>query len=176
MIKMKSMKKNSAGFTLIELVVSIAISALVIFAISSIIVFITKTLSESDIERGLQIDMNNLARQITEGAFDPGGIDFGLRGSVSYNIISPQQVNFTDTAGTVRSFIASTNTLIYSSPTQSPTQNVIYMAPAGSILNVIFAPSSTNNLVNISVSVTRIVGGKTLTGSVVTSVYLRNFS
>lgn len=173
---MKSMKKNRAGFTLIELVVSVAISAVVIFAISSIIIFTAKTVSESGIERGLQIDMNNLAHQITGGAFDPGGIDFGLRGSVSYNIVSSQQVDFTDTIGTLRSFIASGNSLIYSSPTQSPPQNVIYTAPAGSTLNVIFSASSTNNLVNISMSVTRTVGGKTLTGSVVTSVYLRNVS
>ncbi|GEM_PF-4713389 len=165
--------KNNPGFTLIELVVSVMISTVVFFAISSIIVFTAQTLSASGVELGLQTDMNNLVRQITVGVYDSGGIDCGLRGSASYEVISSQQIDFYDIIGTKRSFIVSGNSLIYSSPTQDPTQSVIYTAPTGSTFNVVFESLQTN-LVNIAMSVTQTVNGKTLTGSVVTSVYLRN--
>lgn len=167
---MKSMK-NSAGFTLIELVVSVTMSAVVIFAILSIIVFTTTTLQASVIEQSLQIDMNNLTRQVTDGVFDSGDIN-GLRGAVSYNIpiTSPvgRQVNFTDTLGVARSFSfsASDNSLSYSG-------TVIYTAPVGSTLNVVFSSAAWNR-VNLRMSVTQTVNGKFLTGSEVTSVYLRN--
>ena len=170
---MKSIK-NNPGFTLIELVVSVMISTVVFFAISSIIVFTAQTLSASGVELGLQTDMNNLARQITVGVYDPGGIDCGLRGSTSYEVISSQQIDFYDTIGTKRSFIVSGNSLIYSSPTQDPAQSVIYTAPTGSTLNVVFKSLWATSLVGIDISVTQTVNGKTLTGSVVTYVYLRN--
>lgn len=177
---MKRMK-NGAGFTLMELVISITISAVVVFAILSVITFTTTRLSASGIERDLQIDMNILAGQITDGVFDSafagGATDFGLRGAASYSIISSSQVNFTDTIGNTRSFTAvngANGTLTYTSPTNNPVSSVIYRAPAGSVLNVVFSNGATNKIVDVTVSVTRTFNGKLLTGSVATSVYLRN--
>ena len=182
---MKSIK-NGAGFTLIELLVSVIISAAVIFAILSIVTFTTRTLSESGIEQGLQIDMDSLARQITGGVSDPGDVSGGLRGAAAYNVVNPQQINFSDTNGVWRSFTAVNGvggSLTYNSPTQLQNPAQIYDATVGtvlepahsapSILNITFA-TVTAKLVNISMSVTRMVNGKLLTGSVMTSVCLRN--
>lgn len=177
MIKMKS-KKNCAGFTMVELVISVTMAAVVIFAISSIAIFTAEALSSSDIERELQIDVNNLTRQITDGVFDPGSTDkCGLRGARSYTVPNPQQVRFdnTDSPPITRSFIFSNNTLIYDSPTNIPPGQIVIYAPnVGAILDVEFRPTSSTSLVEMRISVTRMFHGKLLSGSVVTSVNLRN--
>ena len=83
---MKS-KKFRAGFTLIELVVSLTMAAVVIMAISGVTMYAMSAISSSNIEQGLQIDMNNLARQIADGVYDPvGRSDCGLRAAASYSM------------------------------------------------------------------------------------------
>jgi len=189
--------KNGAGFTMLELIIAVTMAAIVIFAIASVIITISNAIASSNIERRLQIEMNNLARHIADGFYDPititsptdpSLVNYGFRGSAKgLWVSSNQSINFKNAfilpaiSSVWRNFSAVNGpggTVTYRRYTASGTvdfEEVIYKAPAEEDLTVIFSDPVGRTL-NISVSVTRNFNGKTLTGSVVTSACLRNFS
>ena len=168
---MKMIKKG-AGFTLIELIIAVIMSAIIIFAILSVITFTEAELHASSISQGIQMDLILLSRQIAEGVFEPGGQSFGLLEAVSYDTLISGQVTFTGIDGNNRSFNTNATTVTYSSPMAAPI-TTIYKAPLNSILLVEFT-NIANDCVGVNISITRDFNGRSLTGAISTSIYLRN--
>lgn len=167
--------KESSGFTLIEIVVSVLMSTLVLLALSTIFVYTLSVSNAAAVERDLQMDMNTLARRIADGRPDPVDNEWGLRGGVTFDIppADPSQISFTDAGLNVRRFLRVGNTLQYESPLPVLNRTVVYSAPPGAVFNIVFT-RITGRLVGINMSVTRVLDGRPLAGSVETTVYLRN--
>ena len=188
--------KSAAGFTLLELLVSVVVSAVVIMAVAGAVLFITQNLIESNREQKLQAAVDNLIHQIVDGVYDSGANLYGqsgrrgLRDAVAITGGSPQRVNFRDTFGNVRSFVylQETGEVKYLSGTNAPQEVTIYPADlkdtdlAGSFLQLSFSFVSGGRTVTVTASLVYPANAmqpagtanRVWSGSATTSVCLRN--
>ncbi|MDP3791853.1 MAG: hypothetical protein Q8R38_07410 [Candidatus Omnitrophota bacterium] len=136
--------------------------------------------SDSIATYNLQRDINIALATMIRGVKEPAGT-FGLRSgapSSTTPAMPSTEIQFIqpgDDPPIVRKFFLTNNTIVYESPTQNPTQKVIYTPPGNSNVTLTFSePSADEQLVTIYVSVLQQRGGRSSVGSVTTNVNLRN--
>lgn len=170
---------HNKAHTLTELLIASAI-IIILFASCLGAFILTKSVCSSSVaEYGLQRDANTIMARIIKGVKEQTDI-FGLRSAKSYSIPATTRIDFVGMDDNTRSYFVNNNSVIYASPLQSPQQNTIYTAPADSTIILRFwnpyagQPNNDNATVGIYLSISRIVGDRTISGSSSTYVNLKN--
>lgn len=171
------MKNTHAGAqTITELMISIVIVSLLFGAVIGVFVLVKNienySIAGLNLQRDVNVVMNRIIRNIKEGASS-----HGLRSGCSFTIPSAGEVRYTGSDGNVRSYRLSGNSIIYNSPAQSPAEGTIYTAPNGSSIILRFWEPGAypdHETIGVYIGVSRPVGNKTVSGSVLAYVNLRN--
>jgi len=172
---------NKRAHTLTELLVAGTIIVFLFTAVLGAFIY-TKTLYFGNIASfDLQRDVDNVLATIIRGTRESTGT-YGLRSAVSIPnppglLPSPGQnsLDFVGTDDNTRRYSLINNTIVYNSPTQSPSQQTIYTPPPNSTVTLTFMSGSADQqMVYIYISVVQNVANKTYTGSISTNVNLRN--
>ncbi len=179
------------GFTLVELLVGLLLVVLLVSVASTFYNLIKGNNVYGLSGQVLQDGANIVLSKIIQGGTEATGVE-RLTQSVAYcigsgspvcSIVNPSEIHYWDMNGVERSYRLnnSLNQLIYHHPTTlvpAGTDEVIYTAPDQSIITLTFwVPTSGNYTaadVNFSVSLSKNIFGKTVTGSATTQVNLRN--
>ena len=170
---------NKRAHTITELLIA-SVIIVTLFASCFGTFVLTKTVGASAMaEHVLQRDDNVIILRITKGLKE-NTEPFGLRSAQSYNIPAINQINFVGTDNATRSYILSGSSIVYTSPTQSPSQNTIYTTPANSSIILRFwnpyagQPNDDNAALGIYISISQVIDNKPISGSASTYVNLRN--
>lgn len=175
---------NRRSYTLTETLVASVIIIMLITSTLGCFLLIKNLYRSSAVEYSLQRDVNAIMDRIIRGRKEAGG-RFGLRSALSYTlpvtIPAGSDISFVHTDGGTRRYFLNGNIIAYISPTQSPNQQNIYMAPSGAALTLTFweaaplDPLLTDpETIGVYVALSRQIDGKTFSGSAVTYVNLRN--
>jgi hypothetical protein len=161
-----------------ELLVASVLIVILFTATLGAFVLAKNIYSDSIATSHLQRDVDGLLARITRGMQETGG-SYGLRSGVSYTLpaVSPagSRIDFIGVDDITRSYFLNNNTIVYSSLTQSPVQQVIYTPPPNSNITLGFANVSMDQqVVYIYIAVSRQIGNRTVVGSIATNVNLRN--
>ena len=157
-------------------------AALVAILISSTLgaFMLVKQVSANSIaETGLQRDADMIIREIIKGRKE-GTVWYRLSEAVSYSIPAISELRFTGTDDVERFYHlnSGSTSVLYSHPGFTSTQEVIYTAPQGATITLRFwTPSGSvysGVSVGVDVAVSRVIQGKTITGSVTTMINIRN--
>jgi hypothetical protein len=161
--------------TLPEMLIASAI-AVVFFTSAMGIFVIGKVMYESsmaaqELQRGVDGVVATMIRGIAEN-----GTKAGIRSAKTVTIPSISEADFVGTDGTTRKFYLGSGGIVYDSPQQSPNPQTIYTTPSNSTITLRFWKlSATNNeTVGIYLAVSRVVSGKTVSGSLQTYVNIKN--
>ena len=174
--------KTARSFSLTELLVVSALIILVVSATLGAFLLVRRVVTPSAAEQGLQRDANVIIAKVIKGGPEPSGI-VRLSEAVSYHLAGISELHFSGTDGIERWYAlgGAGASIIYHHPTATGVRDeVIFAAPQGTSLQLRFwIPSGgiyENVAVGIDVAVSRIVQGRTVTGSVTTMVNVRNHS
>ncbi len=170
---------SDKAHTLTELLIASTL-AIILFASCFGAYILTKNICYASMaEYNLQRDVNTMMARIVKGIRE-GTESFGLRSAKAYDIPAAYEVDFVGTDNNTRTYSVNGNTIIYSSPLQSPQENTIYTAPQGSTIILRFwnpyagQPNNDNATVGIYLSVSQGIANRIVSGSSSTYVNLRN--
>ena len=165
------------AFSLTELLITSAL--LVVLFTTTLAGFVllkgifAANIAKATFQRDAEVVMN----QIIEGKSDPSGIRLSETASVTF-YSDASKLTFIGTDGIQRTYSLTNNgtSLLYSD--QNGIQKTMYTAPQGAIIGLTFTPVDLNPTlcVCIYVSISQIINGKTVLGSLESSIYLRNHS
>ncbi|MFA5500722.1 MAG: hypothetical protein WC404_06555 [Candidatus Omnitrophota bacterium] len=175
---MRNILAERRAHTMAELLVASVVIVILFTATLGAFVLTKNVYSGNIAAYNLQRDVDGLLARITRGIQEQGS-SYGLRSGVSYTIpaASPasSRIDFKGVDDLTRSYFLSNNTVVYSSPTQSPAQQVIYTPPPSSTITLGFANVSVDQqVVYIYIAVSQQIGNRTIVGSIATNVNLRN--
>lgn len=164
--------------TMTELLVASVLIVILFTATLGAFVLAKNVYVDSIANYNLQRDVNNVLLRMIRGEPESGG-RYGLRSAVSFEIPSSSRLDFksTDYSQTeyVRSYYLNNNTIVYSSPTNNPVQQVIYAPPPNSTVTLNFASISMDQqVIYVYIAVSRQIGNKTAVGSIATNINFRN--
>lgn len=175
--KLKDMnKKHSVGFTFAEVIIVVAITALLFVSSVGSYLFIKTALYNKFVEYNLIRDSNMMLKMIAAGVKE-GALFHGLRSASGFTLANASDMSYVSTDNNTRRYFLNNNSLVYSSPAQWPNQRTVYTAPAGSAFTVRFwepAGYSGHQTVGIYIGISRTVGPRTVSGAVSTYVNIRN--
>lgn len=173
------MRKKPA-FTTIEALIAAVIMAMIFGGISGAYMLLKGVVVTKTSESNLQQDVTKIAAKIIRGYEEQGGI-VGLRSAVSFTlpVVVPagSSIQYVGTDGQTRNYSLSGNTIQYTSPTQSPVQQVVYTAPAGASITLRFwepAGSGGHETIGVYLGVSQLSGNRTISGSISTYINIRN--
>lgn len=162
------------GQTLPEVLVASVIMTL-LFASAIGAFMLTKNIQRYSIEEyNLQRDVNKVLARIVRNIKEDTE-NHGLRSGRSFTIPSVSRLNYAGDDGIARSYYLSSGSILYLKSNLLP--STIYTPPTGSTLTLRFwEPTgySDHVTVGIYIGITRVVGGKTISGSATTYVIIRN--
>lgn len=162
-----------------ELLVASVVIVILFTATLGSFVLAKSVYTDSIASYNLQRDVDTLLARIIRGKPEQGGSSYGLRSAVSYTLpaVNPSgsRIDFKGVDDLTRSYYLNNNTVVYSSPTQSPSQKVVYTPPPNSNITLGFSNVSMDQqVVYIYIAVSQQIGSKTVVGSIATNVNLRN--
>lgn len=170
---------NDKAHTLTEVLVASTI-VIILFASSFGAFVLAQNVYYAGVaEYNLQRDTNAIMARMIRGMKE-GADSFGLRSAKSYDIPAAGRIDFVGMDGNTRSYFVTDNSIIYTSPTQSPAEDTIYAPPAGASITLRFwnpyegQPSDDSATVGIYLAVSRTVADRPISGSSSTYVNLRN--
>jgi len=175
---------DKKGFTLTEVMI-VSILTVVIFTSALGVFVMARNLYVSSLaSQELQRDASLIMTQILKGS-EGGTTRYGVRAASGFTppTSSLDRLDYTGTDGNTRSLYLSSGTIVYESPTESPTTHTLYAAPAGTVLTLWFwEPVNSSGtllypdheIISIYVGITKTVSGRTMSGSLATSVNIRN--
>ena len=175
---------SKRSYTLTETLVASVIFIILIASTLGAFLLIKNLYRAGAVEYSLQRDVNAIMDRIIRGRKETGG-RYGLRSAQSYTLAvttpAGSDISFVNMDGNTRRYFLNGSIITYNSPTQSPNQQNIYMAPSGAALTLTFWEAASLDplladpeTVGVYVALSRQVDGKTLSGSGVTYVNLRN--
>jgi hypothetical protein len=166
---------------MIEMLVTSVIVIMLFASVIGAFVMTKGAYRDSIAGSNLQRDAGIALAKMIRGVRESSGNTFGLRSAMEIPapglLPAPGQntISFIGTDSNTRRYFLNNNTIVYDSPTQSPNQRVIYTAPANATITLRFVLASTDQQVAyIYVSISQLIGTRTVTGSVETNVNLRN--
>ncbi len=174
------MRPKDSGFTLTEILVASVVAVLLLGSVYG--TFITsRTIFTTTLEAAnLQRDVNVLLQKIIRGRQEGSDMS-GLRRAVSFTIpvVNPtgSEIDFTGTDNQSRRYFLNGKSVVYASPILFPSQRTLYTAPTDASITLRFwkpVEYVDNETVGIYISVSRQIGGGTVSGSLSTYVNLRN--
>ena len=173
-------RTHEKGFTLAEILVVVAITAMTVGVLTSAFIVYQQTAAKATVEQSLQQISNVIINKIIKGSSEPGGT-FRLSEAVSYQIVTTSELHFVGTDGIERRYYLNPagTSLLYNHPTAKGTvDEVIYTAPAGNTLALRFwvlaGTPYTNVTLGIDVGLSQNVSGRTVSGSTTTMINIRN--
>lgn len=169
------------AYTMTELLIASAIAILLLASALGSFVLTKAVYTHGMANYYLQKDVDILMARIIRGAKEESGGTYGLRSAVSFTIPTAtpagSRIDFVGTDANTRSYFLNNNAIVYTSPTQSPNEQVIYTAPSGATITLLFweVPDYIDHeLIGIYISVTQPIGTRTAAGSITTYVNKRN--
>ncbi|MDD5428681.1 MAG: type II secretion system protein [Candidatus Omnitrophica bacterium] len=175
--------KTEKGFTLTEILI-VSVLTVVIFASVIGVFTMARSLYVSSIAgQEAQRDAELIMSKIIRGA-EAGATRYGVRSAFEFTPpTSISRLDYENTDGNARSLYVSSGNIIYESPTESPTVKTLYAPPANTSVTLWFWEPVTSSgtpvypdheMISIYVAVTKTLSGRTVAGSVATSVNVRN--
>ena len=171
---------DKKAFSLTELLIASAILVTLLASTLTGFVLLKNIFAANNAKAGFQRDAEVIVSKIIEGKGDPSGIRLSEAASVapsgdgsSLTFVGPAGV---DVVSRTYSLSGDRTSILYSD--QNGQQKIIYKAPQGATVGLTFIPMDlTPTLcVYISVSVSQIINGRIVRGSLESSVYVRNHS
>ena len=167
------------AFSLTELLITSALLIVLLTTALTGFVLLKRIFAANIAKATFQRDAAVIMNKIIEGKGGPGGIRLFEAASIP-TITDPSRLIFIGTDGVInRTYYLNNDgtSILYSD--DKGIQNVMYTAPKGAMVGLRFSPvnaGSTILCVNIYVSVSQVINGRTALGALESSVYLRNHS
>ena len=166
------------AYTLTEILVVCVITVILFASVIGTFVVASNLYDSGMAAQNLQRDVNGVLSRIVRGTRE-GGTRYGLRSAVSFAwpITPTSEIDFTGADNKVRKYYLSSGSIMYQSPTETSNLQTIYTPPAKSTVTLRFwqpLGSIDNETVTIYLAVTRQISGRTISGSLMTNVNLRN--
>jgi prepilin-type N-terminal cleavage/methylation domain-containing protein len=172
-----SMTSNKKAFTLIELLISSAILVTILTAVLTGFILVKHIFATSIAQSTLQRDAEVMMGKLIQGKAVSGGIRLSEARSVFF-YADISRLTFIGPDGVIRrtySLNTDGTALLYSE--ENGVQNlVIHTAPQGAVITLEFGPMNVGPPLcsSVYVRVSRVMNGRTVTGALKSSVYLRN--
>ena len=168
---------NKKAFSLTELMIT-SVLLIVLFATALTGFILTKNIFAVDIAKAtFQRDAEVVMNKMIEGKGDPSGIRLSETASVTF-YSDAGKLTFIGTDGIPRTYSLTNNGTSLQYSEQNGLQKIMYTAPQGALIGLTFSPVDLNPTlcVCIYVSISQVINGKTVLGSLESSIYLRNHS
>ncbi|MBF0494416.1 MAG: hypothetical protein HQL28_04720 [Candidatus Omnitrophica bacterium] len=168
---------DKKAFTTAELLIAsallIALSATALGGLVLLKPVFTKNMAQSTLQRDAAV----LIEKIVDGKPDPGGIRLSESGSVLF-YTNADKLTFTGTQDAVKRTycLNDAGTKLLYSDDNGIQNKVVYAAPEGAVISLRFSPMNAGPTlcVSVYVGISQVVNGKTVAGTLQSSVFLRN--
>ena len=169
---------DKKAFSLTELLITGALLIVLLTTALTGFVLLKQIFATNTARAMFQRDAAVIMNKIIEGKSDPSGIRLSEAATVIF-YSDASKLTFIGTDGVIKrtySLNSSGTSLLYSDG--NGVQKIMYTAPHGAIVGLMFSPMNLGPTlcVNIYVSVSQVINGRTILGALESSAYLRNHS
>ena len=168
---------NRKAFSLTELMITSVLLIILLTTALAGLVLLKRIFAANIAKATFQRDAAVIMNKIIEGKGDPSGIRLSEAASIP-TITDSGKLTFVGTNSAINrmySLSAGGTSVLYSD--SNGIQKTIYTAPKGAIVGLMFSqvnPGAVVLCINVYVSVSQVINGKTVLGALESSVYLRN--